>query len=228
MSNNFYLTRRDYSFFDDIRRFGFTTADHCSLRFSMKLKIVSRRFVKFQEQGYIKRKGRSLYTKRYIFVPDENFYTVVPYHMIYRFNILTIAHDEYILLLYSLLSRTKWSNSIYLEQDVRKQISDKVKLLRIPDLTIRADYKRYVFEYERTQKSTTQYEEMNLAFEKEDQFLNHFVFICENDLIALKIQENMHVKNISIIKPEKFLFLLKKGNYENLNDYVTDKTIQYF
>lgn len=222
------LTERDYTLFNDISRFGFTTTDHFILRFSSNIKQASRRFLKLARSNYLKNIGLSVATKKKLYIPGKRFFKICPFSEVTKLNIKNIKHDEYLLMLFSLLENNRWGDKIILEQDLEKESHSKGGFLRIPDLIMQFNGGNFVFEYERSLKSDAEYEKMRRAFRSEDEDSNYFVFLCETRKIAEKINEKVNLNHMSVVKPQEFLEILKAEKYERLIDYIKHETVNYF
>ena len=120
MKTNERLNRRDYIIFEDLKRFGFTTADHFIHRFNSTIIQAHKRFAKLKRKGYLKIHGRASENNRNIYVPGDEFFKHCPEESINRFNIANENHDLFILSLYGVLKTTRWGEDITPEQDFRR------------------------------------------------------------------------------------------------------------
>ena len=228
MEKKIILTKRDYTLFNDLSRFGFTSTEHFALRFSCTTKKASKRLIKLAKHNYLKALGRSNLSGKLIYLPAGLFYKICPYREVQRFNINSLSHDEYVLMIFCLFKRNDYGEKILLEQDIKKNNSESKMYSRIPDLILYTEEKNYVFEYERSLKSESQYRKIFAAYKYEDDDSNHFVFLCESRIIAKKISEMNGLQKISLLNPWAFLKALKENKYEKLIHYLQDKTLIFF
>jgi hypothetical protein len=225
---NVKINNRDYELFDDISRFGFSTVDHFIERFSTTIWKAYRRFNKLSKAHYLSKVAQSRTTQRDIYVPARHFYKYYSFDKVSKWNMRFAAHDEYLLILFSILKNKIWGEYIILESDIKKNKQKASKYLRIPDMIVNHQGGKYYIEYERTLKSYYKFQSMKIAYEKLSQEKHYFVFICENKKIAEKVKEILNINQISFIKPKEFLSLLKTDKYDRFIDYVWDESVNYF
>jgi hypothetical protein len=214
--------------FDDIKRFGFTTCEHFSMRFSTSIAQAWKRLPKLVRAKYLKVLARTEESKRKIYVPDFRFFEICPYKETNKLNIFNINHDEYLLKLFCSLKNKNWGSEIILEQDLKKKNSDKNKLNKIPDMILNHNGGSFIFEYERVQKAAVFYKKIGLIYADKDPNLNYFVFLTESKCIASKIRENVSLQYFSIINAKKFLSLLESTTKDHLINYIEDPLVTYF
>jgi len=223
---NIVLSGRDFDYFEDIKRFGFTTTEHYSIRFNTCLSQARNRISLLTKNHFLKNIGQSKWSNRKFYIPDHKFFRLCPTKNICRMNIFSAEHDEYLLILYSLLTSKRIGKKIVLEQDFKKNDLQK-KDHRIPDLIVENESKNFIIEYEKSLKNKNKYEEMHFALSRYAEEKTSFIFICFNQKIALEIEKNIELKNIFLIKPEKFLKILKENNYKEFHDYLNHDDLFY-
>ena len=221
------LSKRDRALFSDIRRFGFTTTVHYQTIFGTGFSQARKRFSKLVRSHYLKIMGTSSVSKRKFYVPDFMFFSVCPSKEICKMNLFTAEHDEYILTLYSLLKKAKWGEQIEIEQDFKKR-GDHRRMERIPDLIVREKGGNFIFEYEKSVKNDSEYEQMRVAYEKLSPQKNYFVFICENQLVAKKIRSKMNFRYMAVIRPNALLEQLQGESTAKLAGCFEKPEVNYF
>jgi hypothetical protein len=227
VQKNIVLSGRDFDYFEDIKRFGFTTTEHYYTRFDTNFNVAKNRIHKLKHNNFLKAIGKSRWSNRKFYVPDHNFFRLCPTKNICRMNIFSAEHDEYLLVLYSLIVSRKLGEKIVLEQDIKKG-NLQHKNHRIPDIIVENDSKKIIIEYEKTLKNKTKYEEMYMALTRYSGEKSRFVFICDTQKIALEIIKIMEIENVFVVKPDAFLNVLKEKKHEKFCDFLKYEELFYF